>query len=138
MTGKTWQVTFGSVALPCRDETDARLLARELVKKGHRVAANTLTNVSPPRRIESHQIEAWQSRFELFAQSTAHLHFHQLRAGQQTQPEPQRLRVFGSRGAVEARFLVHGQSPSASANVLAADCALATAASNSCCFCSSR
>lgn len=59
MMGKTWQVTYGSVALPCRDETDARLLARELVKKGHRVAANTLANISPPRRIESHQIEAW-------------------------------------------------------------------------------
>jgi hypothetical protein len=35
------------------------VLARELRKKGHSVAAATLKNVSPPRRIESHQIEAW-------------------------------------------------------------------------------
>ena len=59
MTGKTWQVMYGSVSLPCKCENDARLLARELRKKGHSVAAATLENVSPPRRIESHQIEAW-------------------------------------------------------------------------------
>ena len=59
MTGKTWQVTFGNVSLPCRTENDARLLARELVKKGHRVAASTLASVSPPRRIENHQIDTW-------------------------------------------------------------------------------
>ena len=44
---------------PCRTENDARLLAHELVKKGHRVAASTLASVSPPRRIENHQIDTW-------------------------------------------------------------------------------
>ena len=46
MTGKTWQVTYGNVSLPCRTENDARLLA-QLVKKGHRVAASSLASVSP-------------------------------------------------------------------------------------------
>ena len=60
MTGKTWQVTYGNVSLPCKSKNDARL-ARELVKKGHRVAASTLASVSPPRRIENHRIDAWPS-----------------------------------------------------------------------------
>jgi hypothetical protein len=59
MTGKTWQVTYGNVSLPCRTENDARLLA-QLVKKGHRVAASSLASVTP-RRIENHRIDAWRS-----------------------------------------------------------------------------
>jgi hypothetical protein len=33
MTSKTWQVMYANVSLPCRSENDARLLARELLKK---------------------------------------------------------------------------------------------------------
>src|SRR6478609_7086784 len=38
---------------PCRTENDARLLAHELVKKGHRVAASTLATVSPHAGLRS-------------------------------------------------------------------------------------
>ena len=55
MTGKTWQVTYGNVSLPCRTEIDARLLARELVKKGHLVAASTLASTHAGLRT----IDAW-------------------------------------------------------------------------------
>jgi hypothetical protein len=55
-----WQVTYGSGAtLPCAHEVDAKLLARELVKRGHRVSAKTVDGVLPARLLEPHQIYAW-------------------------------------------------------------------------------
>jgi hypothetical protein len=59
MLGKTWQVSYGGVSVPCKTEKDAKLLARELVKKGHRVKAETLEGQNPVRSIEPHQIAAW-------------------------------------------------------------------------------
>jgi hypothetical protein len=49
MMGKTWQVSYGSVSVPCKTENDAKLLARELVKKGHQVRAETLEGQRPMR-----------------------------------------------------------------------------------------
>jgi esterase/lipase len=59
MPGKTWQVSYGSVSISCKTEYDAKLLARELVKKGHNVSAGTLDGHNPQRSIESHRIHAW-------------------------------------------------------------------------------
>ena len=39
-------VTYVRAAVPCKTNTDA--LARELIDKAQRIAANTLGNVSPP------------------------------------------------------------------------------------------
>jgi hypothetical protein len=55
--GKIWQ--DGSVSIPCRTENDAKLLARELVKKGHQVRAETLDGQSPMRAIEPHHVLVW-------------------------------------------------------------------------------
>jgi hypothetical protein len=55
-----WQVTYGGgVSLPCAHEVDAKLLARELVKKGHQVSASSVEGVLPARVIQPQQIYAW-------------------------------------------------------------------------------
>jgi len=59
MLGKTSQVSYGNASITCNNENDAKLLARELVKKGHQVRAETLEGQSPMRIIASHQIFAW-------------------------------------------------------------------------------
>jgi hypothetical protein len=33
MLGKTWQASYGNASVTCKSENDAKLLARELVKK---------------------------------------------------------------------------------------------------------
>jgi hypothetical protein len=57
--GKTWQVSYDNVLIDCKNENDAKLLARELVKKGHQVRAQTLAGQSPMRIIAYHQIFGW-------------------------------------------------------------------------------
>ena len=52
---KAWKVIYGSVSVPCKTERDAKLLARELVKKGHRVSAETLEG----RSIAAHHVPGW-------------------------------------------------------------------------------
>jgi hypothetical protein len=59
LLGRKWQVSYGSVSLQCKTEHDAKLLARELVKKGHRVSAGTLEGQSPQRSIGADQLQAW-------------------------------------------------------------------------------
>jgi hypothetical protein len=59
MLGKTWQVSYDNVSINCKKENDAKLLARELVKKGHQVRAQTLPGQSPMRIIPYHQIFGW-------------------------------------------------------------------------------
>jgi hypothetical protein len=56
----TLEVTYRAGAkVPCAREVDARLLARELVKRGHKVSAKTLEGILPSRFIEPHQVHAW-------------------------------------------------------------------------------
>jgi hypothetical protein len=43
----------------CKSENDAKLLARELMKKGHQVQAKTVEGQNPVRIIADHQIFAW-------------------------------------------------------------------------------
>jgi hypothetical protein len=43
----------------CRDEPDAKSLARELLKWGFRVSAGTIEEAWPARRIESTQVKQW-------------------------------------------------------------------------------
>jgi hypothetical protein len=55
-----WQVTYGpGKTQPCIHEVDAKLLARELVKRGHSVSARTVEGVLPERLIWPDQIRAW-------------------------------------------------------------------------------
>jgi hypothetical protein len=55
-----WELTYGGGAkVPCLHEVDAKLLARELVKRGHSVSAKTVEDVVPARLIEPHQVYAW-------------------------------------------------------------------------------
>jgi hypothetical protein len=57
--GKTWQVSYGNASVTCKSENDTKLLARELLKKGHQVRAETLEGQNPVRIIADHQIFAW-------------------------------------------------------------------------------
>jgi hypothetical protein len=59
MFGKTWRVSYGVASVPCRTENDAKLLARELVKKGYDVWADSVDGKAPERVIKTHQIPAW-------------------------------------------------------------------------------
>ena len=54
-----------------------------------------------------HQVKARQGGVKLLPQVAAHLGFDQLGAGQHTQPQAQRLGVFGRSGSVQAGFFVH-------------------------------
>jgi hypothetical protein len=44
---------------PCYTEQGAKWYAREQVAKGHRVSAQTLEGVEPPRKIQSPEITTW-------------------------------------------------------------------------------
>ena len=55
----TWLVTYGTASVECAHEVDAKLLARELIKKGHTVSARTLEGWLPARSIEPHQLPSW-------------------------------------------------------------------------------
>jgi len=59
MLDKTWQVSYASVSIACKTENDAKLLARQLMKKGYRVRAETLEGQNPMRVIEPHHVAAW-------------------------------------------------------------------------------
>ena len=76
------------------------------VAAGNHHATRQLVHLQPVRiALElGHQVKTRQGGVELFAQLPAHLFFNQLRAGQQAQPQAQRLGVF----AVSACFHVHG------------------------------
>jgi hypothetical protein len=54
-----WRVTYSGRIVDCRDEPDAKSLARELIKRGFRVSAGTIEGVSPARRIEPTQMKEW-------------------------------------------------------------------------------
>jgi hypothetical protein len=54
MLDKTWRVSYGSASIACKTENDAKLLARQLMKKGYRVRAEALEGQNPMRVIEPH------------------------------------------------------------------------------------
>jgi hypothetical protein len=54
-----WRVTYSGRIVDCRDESDAKALARELIKKGFRVSARTIEEVSSARHIEPIQMKEW-------------------------------------------------------------------------------
>ena len=56
---KTWEVVYSGGIVPCTREEDAKLLARELVKKGYKVSARTIEGLLPARSVTDHQIYAW-------------------------------------------------------------------------------
>jgi hypothetical protein len=57
LLGKSWVVTFGNSKLPCKHETDAKLLVRQLLKKGYTsVTAQTLDGAQV---VQTFQIAAW-------------------------------------------------------------------------------
>jgi hypothetical protein len=54
-----WQVNYSGIIVDCRDEHDAKSLARELVRKGFRVSAGTIEGAMATRRVEPDQMEDW-------------------------------------------------------------------------------
>jgi hypothetical protein len=54
-----WQVTYSGVIVDCRDEYDAKSLARRLVRKGFRVSARTIEGALPAHRVEPDQMTDW-------------------------------------------------------------------------------
>jgi hypothetical protein len=52
-------VTYSGVVVDCRDEEDAKRLARRLVGKGFRVSAGTIEGALPTRRVEPDQMTDW-------------------------------------------------------------------------------
>jgi signal transduction histidine kinase len=54
-----WQVHYCGIIVDCRDEQDAKSLARELVRKGFRVSAGTIEGAIAARRVEPDQMEDW-------------------------------------------------------------------------------
>ena len=47
-----WQLNYSGMIVDCRDEQDAKSLARELVRKGFRVSAGTIEGAITARRVE--------------------------------------------------------------------------------------
>jgi hypothetical protein len=54
-----WQVTYSGVVVDCRDEEDAKRLARRLVGKGFRVSAGTIEGALAAHRVEPDQMTDW-------------------------------------------------------------------------------
>jgi signal transduction histidine kinase len=58
-TPSAWQVNYSGIIVDCRDEQDAKSLARELLRKGFRVSAGTIDGAIATRRVEPDQMEDW-------------------------------------------------------------------------------
>jgi len=56
-----WQLNYSGIVVNCRDEQDAKSLARHLVRKGFRVSARTIEGAIADRRVEPDEIEDWLS-----------------------------------------------------------------------------
>jgi hypothetical protein len=54
-----WRVFYSGILVNCRDEEDAKSLARELIKRRFRVSAETAEGVLPAQRIEPTQMKQW-------------------------------------------------------------------------------
>jgi hypothetical protein len=54
-----WQLKYSGMIVDCRDEQDAKSLARELVRKGFRVSAGTIEGAITARRVEPDEMEDW-------------------------------------------------------------------------------
>jgi hypothetical protein len=54
-----WQLSYSGITVNCRDEQDAKSLARELLRKGFRVSAATIEGAIAPRRVEPDEMEDW-------------------------------------------------------------------------------
>jgi hypothetical protein len=54
-----WQLNYSGIIVDCRDEQDAKSLARELVRKGFRVSAGTIEGAVAARRVEPDDMEDW-------------------------------------------------------------------------------
>jgi hypothetical protein len=60
-TPAKWLVDYGGLTIECRDEADAKRLARSLLRKGYRVAARAAPGAFPPRRIDANHVRKWLS-----------------------------------------------------------------------------
>jgi len=56
-----WQLNYSGIRVECRDEQDAKSLARKLVRKGFRVSAGTIEGAITARRVEPDEMKAWLS-----------------------------------------------------------------------------
>ena len=54
-----WQLNYSGTIVDCRDEQDAKNLARMLVRKGFRVSAGTIEGAVAARRVEPDEMEDW-------------------------------------------------------------------------------
>jgi hypothetical protein len=54
-----WQLNYSGIMINCRDEQDAKSLARELLRKGFRVSAETIEGALVARRVEPDEMEDW-------------------------------------------------------------------------------
>jgi hypothetical protein len=55
----SWLVSYGRMVIGCRDEAEAKLLARDLLIKGNRVTAQTVDGFLPARFVAVEQIGKW-------------------------------------------------------------------------------
>jgi hypothetical protein len=53
-----WEIRYGGLTIDCRDELDAKKLAGDLYRKGHRVSAR---RCNATRSIEPNQMRGWLS-----------------------------------------------------------------------------
>jgi hypothetical protein len=56
---ETWQISFDGNVVDCRDELDAKHVARNLVRRGYHVRAQSTDNDGSVRSIERGEIWAW-------------------------------------------------------------------------------
>jgi len=56
-----WQLTYSGITVNCRDEQDAKSVARLLLRKGFRVSARTVEGAAAERRVEPGEIADWLS-----------------------------------------------------------------------------
>src|SRR5882724_8824281 len=106
--GRVFRPDDQSAALQLVD--DSRYVAA-----GYQHAAGELAHLQAMRRALElgHEIETRQRCFEFLGQGLAHMRLHEMRTGQQAQPQPQRLVMIIGQAAVHSHGSAHSNSPPA-------------------------
>lgn len=57
-----WQVVYGRQIIDCRDEHEAKIVARKLIRMGPKTVARMTSNHQVLRAMEAHDLRAWLSK----------------------------------------------------------------------------
>lgn len=57
-----WQIVYGPQIIECRDEYEAQLVARKLIRKGAKITVRMMSGDRVLRAIDGHEMRSWLSK----------------------------------------------------------------------------